>query len=387
MTGPAEDRRRLLILTDDLGGGTGNHLLAVAGRCAAEGWEVEVASFAPRTTRREAEVALTRLPPPRGPSVYPLHQAARFLQVRRLVRDREPDVVHAYFFWPVLYGRLLRATGVIPRLVENREDEGFDWGAHEYAWLRATRRIPDAVICVSEGVRRVAERREGLERDRTRVIHNGVGDPPRVPDRAAAELRSELGFPAGAPVVGMVANLNRAVKGVDRFLAAVPTILEEVPETRFVVVGGGEGEADLRAAAREAGVADRVSFPGYRPDVETFYAIMDVSVLTSLSEGLSITLLESMRRGLPVVATRVGGNPEVVVEGETGYLVPPDRPAAFAARVVELLRDPELRERMGEKGRARVREAFALDAAARSYREVYRAASEADRPAGREARR
>lgn len=368
----------LLYLTDDLGGGTGNHLLSVAERSASAGWQVEVASFEPRTARREPEVELTRLPPPAGPSVYPLRQTARFLQVRRLVRDRHPDVVHAYFFWPVLYGRLLRAAGAVPRLVENREDEGFNWGAHEYAWLRLTRGIPDAVVCVSDAVRRVAQRREGLDGEITRVIHNGIEEPEPVPDDVVEALRRELGVPDGAPVVGMVANLNRAVKGVDRFLEAVPAILEDVPEARFVVVGGGENEDALRRAAREAGLSNRVSFPGYREDVETFYGLMDVSVLTSLSEGLSITLLESMSHGLPVVATRVGGNPEVVVDGETGYLVPPDRPGPFADRVVELLRDPGRRREMGEAGRARVRGDFTLEGAARRYLREYRGQLEGD---------
>lgn len=369
---PAEAGRSLLYLTDDLGGGTGNHLLSVAERCASEGWDVEVASFEPRTARREPDVELTRLPPPGGPSAYPLHQLSRFLQVRRLVRDRRPDVVHAYFFWPVLYGRMLRAGGAIRRLVENREDEGFNWGPHEYAWLRLTRRIPDAVVCVSEAVRRVAERREGLDAARTTVIRNGIEEPGEVPEDAVAALRRELGFPEGAPVVGMVANLNRSVKGVDRFLGAVPAILEQVPEARFVVVGGGDDEEGLRETARRAGLADRVSFPGYREDVATFYALMDVSVLTSRSEGLSITLLESMGHGLPVVATRVGGNPEVVVDGETGILVPSDDLGIFADRVAELLRDPGKRAEMGRAGRERVRQDFTLEAAARSYLTIYR---------------
>lgn len=367
-----EDTGSLLVLTDDLGGGTGNHLLSVAERSASAGWEVEVASFAPRTTRRDPDVTLTRLPRPAAPSVYPLHQIARCRQVRRLVRDRAPDVVHAYFFWPVLYARLLRAGGVIPRLVENREDEGFNWEAHEYAWLRLTRRIPDRVVCVSEAVRSVAERREGLDRARTTVVHNGIEVTPPVPDSAVEGLRRELMIPPEAPVVGMVANLNRAVKGVDRFLGAIPAILEEVPAAHFVVVGGGEDEEALRAATRQQGLADRVSFPGYREDVDSFYGLMDVSVLTSVSEGLSITLLESMGHGLPVVATRVGGNPEVVLDGETGFLVPPDRPADFVDRVAELLRDPAKRAEMGEAGRLRVRSEFGLEEAARQYRRVYR---------------
>lgn len=362
----------VLFLTDDLGGGTGNHLLSVAERCQSEGWAVEVVSFEPRTARRNPPVALTRLPRPPGPSVYPLHQLSRFRQVRRMIRDRRPSLVHAYFFWPILYARLLRATGLVPRLVENREDEGFNWGLHEYVLLRLTRGFPDRVVCVSDAVRRVVLEEEGLDPGRAAVIHNGVGSPDPAGRDAAGAIRREMAIPAEAPIVGMVANLNRAIKGVDQFLEAVPVILRQVPDAHFVVVGGGEDEGRLRTTVRDADLTERVHLPGYREDVDAFYRLMDVSVLTSFSEGLSITVLESMSHGLPVVATSVGGNPEVVVEGETGFLVPPARPSDFADRVVELLRDPTLRERMGRAGRERVREEFSLAEAARRYRRLYR---------------
>lgn len=362
----------LLFLTDDLGGGTGNHLLSVAERTAAAGREVEVVSFAPRTARTDPDIRMTQLPPPSGPAVYPVHQMARFRQIRRLIRERRPDVVHAYFFWPILFARLLRIGGTVPRLVENREDEGFNWGRHEYAWLRLTRHLPDTVICVSEAVREVALRRERLGIDKTIVVHNGVDPPPDVPAEAVSGLRRELGIPAGCPVVGMVANLNRAVKGVGRFLTAVPDILAEVPETRFVVVGGGKDEAPLRQKVREEGLDDRVIIPGYREDVNTFYELMDVSVLSSYSEGLSITLLESMSHGLPVVATRVGGNPEVVVDDQTGHLVPVDRISELAARVIDLIEDNTARREMGEAARRRVETHFSMEEAAASYLRVYR---------------
>lgn len=372
-TNPENDgTHRVLVLTDDLGGGTGNHLLGMIGHWDEDRWRVEVASTVPRTTHVEVPGRFTRLPEPAGPRVYPIRQLARYLQVRRLLRGRSPDLVHAYFFWPILFGRLLRLQGLIPRLVENREDEGFNWGWHEYLWLKATRKAPDRVICVSEAVRRVAVRREGLDPERAVVVHNGIPPKPRTPPDRVGALREELGIPRGAPVVGLVANLNRSVKGVDRFIAAMPLILEEVPDARFVVVGRGSGLASLKRQAEREGLDDRAIFPGYREDVDVFYDMMDISVLTSLTEGLSITLLESMEHGLPVVATRVGGNPEVVVDGVTGHLVPPDRPERFAERVVHLLRHPDLRGRMGEAGRERVRKKFGLERAARGYAAIYR---------------
>lgn len=360
-----------MVFTDDFGGGTGSHLLQMMRRLDRELWRPEILTVEPRTTRVTSPVPVTRLPD-EAVSLYPLLQLLRLVRLRRWFRSRSPDLVHAYFFWPILYGRALRAAGIVPRLVENREDEGFAWGLHEYAWLRLTRGIPDRVVCVSEAVRRVAVRREGLDPERATVIHNGVDGPDPVPPHRVRVLRRELGIPDDAPVVGMVSNLNRAVKRVDRFLDAGPHILEAVPKARLVIVGGGPDEDALRARVRRADLSDRVLLPGYREDVDVFYALMDVAVLTSRSEGLSITLLEAMSHGLPVVATRVGGNPEVVEEGVTGFLVPTDELEAFVGRVVELLGRPALRDRMGRAGSERARTHFSLERATRSYAEVYR---------------
>lgn len=367
------DPRRLLVLTDDLGGGTGHHMLSVVERLHGGGWSVRVASAAPSTARFEPPVPVTYLDMAGAGSVYPLPQIRLLRAVRRAVREFEPDIVHAYFFWPILCARLLRLAGEISHLVENREDHGFNWGTHEYGWLRLTRSAPDRVICVSASVRDHVRRREGLEDDRATVIHNGIEPPGATsPDPGGEEaLRRELGLPAGEPVVGMVANLNRPVKGGRWFAEAVPHVLERVPEARFLVVGLGGDAPEVAGRLRELGVEDRVVLAGFRDDVEDCYRLMDVSVLTSLSEGLSITVLESMSFGLPVVATCVGGNPELMEDGVTGYLVPPRNPEAWARRVVELLESPSLRERMSSAARARVEERFALEAVTSRYREVY----------------
>ena len=151
------------------------------------------------------------------------------------------------------------------------------------------------------------------------MIRNGVEPfPDSVSGEEATEIRKELGIEADHLVVGMVANFNRSVKGVSRFLDAVPEIVRAVPSARFLLLGRGKEEKALREKARALGMEPYVLFAGFKPDIHRYYAIMDVSALTSFSEGLSITLLESMRCGVPVVATRVGGNPEVVVRRRDG---------------------------------------------------------------------
>ena len=361
-------RRCLLYLTADLGGGTGNHLLGLLREPALSGWSASILSERKLTAREEPPVPFTRIPDTR--LKFPLAQVARWRWIRAELRARPADLVHAYFFWPIIYARLLRRAGLIPALVENREDQGFAWGRVEYAMLRATRYVPDRVICVSEAVRSVVLAREGFDPDRVITIRNGI--PPAVAvEEPPRGLRAELGLPAGAPVVGVVANYNRAVKGVADAIEAIALIRRSVPDAHLLLLGKGEEEGALRSLARSRGVESAVSFAGFRTDIHHCYRLMDVSGLTSLSEGLSITLLESMKYGVPVVATRVGGNPEVVVDGVTGFLVPPRNPAAFAERVVQLLRDPALRRVQGAAGRHRIEEEFSLAATAARYARVY----------------
>jgi glycosyltransferase involved in cell wall biosynthesis len=180
-----------------------------------------------------------------------------------------------------------------------------------------------------------------------------------------------LGFGENHLVVGMVANYNRSVKGVSFFLDAVPMIVQAVPSARFLLLGGGEEEKSLRARAQSLGIEPYTVFAGFRSDIHRYYAVMDISALTSFSEGLSITLLESMRCGIPVVATRVGGNPELVCDGVTGFLVPPGDVPSFVERTVKLLQDKELRSRMGEEGRLRAMRDFLLEDVASRYLALY----------------
>jgi len=300
---------------------------------------------------------------------FPVAHIRYYRQMKEQIQDFQPDILHTFFFWPIVLGRLLKLRGVIGHVVENREDQGFNWGAINYAVLRKTAHIPDRVLCVSDAVRNVVLERESLPASNVLVIRNGI-EPLTVPDERSA-VRQELGFRDTHLVVGMVANLNRPVKGVKYFIRSMPSILDGVPNARFVIFGAGRLREGLENEARQLGVLDRVTFAGFRADIARLYLAFDISVLTSLSEGLSIALLESMRSGLPIVATDVGGNGEVVVDGVTGYLVPPRSPQPFADRVVELLQDPERRKKMGAAARREVRERFDSDRVAERYLETY----------------
>ena len=366
----SESAARIVVLTDDLGGGPGNHLLSMMRHWDKNRWQAEIISRASLTARVPPDVPVRYIPSDGSINTYPIAQIRALARIRKEISKRSPEILHTYFFWPILFGRLLKLGGVIRTLIENREDQGFDWGVHEYSWLRLTRNLPDRIICVSDAVKQVVMERERIREDRVVVIRNGVEPFPDV-GKESAETRKELGLEGHHLVVGMVANFNRSVKGVSLFLDAVPQIVQAVPDARFLLLGRGKEEKALRGKARSMGIEPYVLFAGYRNDIHRYYAIMDVSALTSFSEGLSITLLESMRCGVPVVATRVGGNPEVVVDGVTGYLVPPGDVPAFASRTVELLLDKDLRRRMGEEARRRVERHFLLQDVAHRYEDIY----------------
>lgn len=368
---PQGNRRRLLLLTNDFEGGTANHICSLA-RCWHEsGWDAEVVSEDPAAADADLPVPAICLPALDGLDRFPFAQVRRLIQVGKIVAERRPDVVHTYFFWPIMYGRLLKLAGLIPVLVENREDLGFNWGPRQYTMLRSTSSLPDRIVCVSDAIEQHVLEKEGIDEGRTEVIHNGIRMPRQPSDEELSELRDRLGLDAKSPVVTMVANYERPVKGMSDFLDAVPQVLERVPEARFVVVG--RGPARYERLADDRGLDSHVVFAGPHPKsaMDGFYALSDVSVLTSHSEGLSLTVLESMSHGLPVVVTRVGGNPEVVLDGETGYLVPPRDPTAFSDRLVSLLRDGEMRRRMGSAARERVRQKFHVESVAHRYLDQY----------------
>lgn len=367
----SKDRRPgVMILTSDLGGGAGNHLLLWLRHLGSTRWNLRIFSEAPLRARVDAPVPVNHLTPV-SIQRYPVQQILRYRQIVRICREIRPTVIHAYFFWSIIYARVLKLRGIIPALIENREDEGFNWNRHEYALLRLTRSAPDRVICVSEAVRRVVLRREGLPESRVIVIRNGVeAAGGEVAD--SRELRRELRLPDNALIVGMVANFTRPVKGVDYFLQAIPGVVAKVPNVRFLLVGRGKNETEVRARASELGADSHLLMTGFRKDIDRFYRLFDVSVLTSLSEGLSLTLLESMNHGVPVVATRVGGSPEIVVDGKTGYLTPPRDVEAFSDRVVQLLENPGMRSAMGNAARELISREFMISDVARRYADVYK---------------
>jgi glycosyltransferase involved in cell wall biosynthesis len=229
----------------------------------------------------------------------------------------------------------------------------------------ATARFAAALVAVSEDTRRAYED-QGYPQ-RIRVVYNGVA--PASAD--ANGLREELSIPLDAPLVAEVGRLCD-VKGQRELIEAIARL----PGARAVLVGadleqGGAYERTLRAHADELGVTDRVVFAGYRDDAARVVAAADVFALPSWTEGLPLVVLEAMALARPVVATTVGGTPELVADGETGLLVPPRDVDALTAALKRVLDDEGLGRRLGEAGRVRVAQRFSSEAMTRDVLAVY----------------
>jgi glycosyltransferase involved in cell wall biosynthesis len=297
-----------------------------------------------------------------------LHRARGVLSLTRLLRHERVDLLHTHTLAAAnALSRLAARTARVPVFSHLHIENHFRNSTARV--LRgadnATARLCAALIAVSEDTRRAYER-QGYPH-RIEVVYNGVeldGGPPNP-------VRAELGVPADAPLVGEVGRLCD-VKGQRELIQA----LADVPDARAVLVGadleqGGAFQRQLEQTAESAGVRDRVVFAGRRNDVGDVLAELDVFALPSWTEGLPLVVLEAMARKRPVVATPVGGTPEVVVDGETGLLVPPRDPGALAGALRRLLDDAELRRRLGEAGYARVRERFSAEAMTKRVLELY----------------
>ncbi len=289
------------------------------------------------------------------------------LRLARDLRRSRIDIVHTYGFYTNVFGIPAARLAGVKAIVASIRDTGDHLSVMQRRVHRLVCRFADGILVNSDAIlQRLVQ--EGYSPQRIRVIPNGI-DVARFSGKSErGRLRLEFGFPPGAPLVAVLSRLSR-LKGVEYFLEAAATIATRFPEVRFAVVGEsrvaengeivqGAYRRELEAYADRLGLKGRVAFTGVRLDVPELLAEMTVSVLPSLSEGLSNTILESMAAGVPVVATEVGGNPEAVQHGVTGLLVPPRDSEALARAIIALIENRDLATRLAQAGRQHIIERF-----------------------------
>ena len=303
--------------------------------------------------------------------------ACNFPRVDRAVREvashlrsLRADVLCTSGYKPDLIGwRAARRVG-IPVVAIAHGWTGATWRVRVYEWFDALAiRSADAVVCVSSATAdRV--RRAGVPTSRSVIIRNALDTTPY--DRPCPEARQNVESLFAAPpsiILGAVGRLSPE-KGFDGFIDTAK-LLSDRQDVGFVLFGDGPLRAELARRIEEHGLTGRFVLAGFRNDLERYLPGLDLAVSSSHTEGLPVAILESMAAAVPVVATAVGGTPEVVEDDTTGFLVPPAQPAALAAKIRDLLDAPERRRAMGERGAARVRSEFTFAAQAARYEELF----------------
>jgi glycosyltransferase involved in cell wall biosynthesis len=346
-------------------GGAEVHVLSLAARLRRRGHEVTVVCPRGRALERELRARGLPLWAPRTTGKF---DPATLLRLAGRLRRWRADVLHTHLSTASLLGSLAARLVGVPAIATVH---GLN--------TRTCFRFAGRLIAVSQAVKQhlVAQ---GVPADRIRVIYNGI-DLPLGPKAARRDLAAGMMRLSQAVVVGTVGRLGPE-KGHRYLLEAVAELARrrELPPIQVLIVGEGRELVALRALAARLGIAERVTFAGFQRDVWPYLAAMDVFVLPSLKEGLSLSALEAMALGKPVVASRVGGTPEVVEDGVTGMLGPPRDGSALAEALASLLGRRQAMAEMGKAGRQRVAERFDAERMANQIEHLYREAAEGATP-------
>lgn len=310
-----------------------------------------------------------------GVTLYPVRRKPGFDRslihgLRKIIRDGEFDIVHGHQYTPYLYGWLAART-TRARVVFT-EHGRFHPDRYRYKAMLVNPVISlmtPAVIAISRATAGALSRYEFIPPGKIRVIYNGIAGLHRDPGEMA-RIRSELAISEGALVTGTVSRLD-PVKNQPMMIRAFQRFREEVPEAILVMVGDGPEMDHLRKQVEGCGLTDCVRFTGFREQPQQYLALMDIFLLSSFTEGTSMTLLEAMSLGIPCVATRVGGNPEIVLDGETGFLVESDDADGFAGAMIRLAKEPETCRKFSDAAVHRFRNQFSAARMAGEYLSVY----------------
>ncbi|MCL6447510.1 MAG: glycosyltransferase family 4 protein [Armatimonadetes bacterium] len=366
---------RVLHLIRPAAGGMKNHLLSLLSRLNPDLFEIVAAC---PDGPLAAEIAHAGFRAVALPLVGELSFRKDWETIRLLVkilREEKIAILHAHSAKAGFVGRLAARLARTPVIFLTAHNSIFyeDWPAWKKMILaaaeRALSRVTDRIITVSEALRRELMQKEGINPDRIVTIYNGIGPAPGRPPRERRQVLRELGLPPLGQVVGTIARLAPQ-KGVGYFLKAAAMLVKDY-QVNFLIVGGGPLRRQLESEAISLGLQNRVVFTGEREDVPAILPVFDIFVLPSLTEGFPLTILEALAAGRPVIATRVGGIPEAIVDNYTGLLVKPGDPAGLALAIAELLSDRERALALGRAGQACARDRFTVAQMVRRVEEEY----------------
>lgn len=369
------DRKiRIAFLIDTINsiGGTEKQLLGLMASLPKERFESHLISLRPPNAYFQPRDDCFSYHQIDIPSLLSARCISRTIELVRFLKKRRIDIVQTYFIDAQFVGILAGKLAGVKKIVCCRRDLGF-WHSRGLIFLlRQADRFVDHFQVNSQAVGRQVANDELVDPGRIHVIYNGIdstlfdgctrtdGDQGPAQQAAGRDLS-----------VGILANFNRRVKRVDLFIRAAAEVSRVVPDVRFFIAGDGHLKAELQALCRELGVGGHVEFLGAVTDIPETIRAWDIGVISSESEGFCNAILEYMASGIPVVATAVGGNTELVEDGVSGYLVASGDYPAMAEKLCILLKDAGLRESMGEQGRRIVARKYDWPRVIRNYESFY----------------
>jgi glycosyltransferase involved in cell wall biosynthesis len=370
---PGGPPRKVLFLVDSLEiGGSESQAVELALRLSSARYTVTLACLrmqGPLLKRLQGSgISLLEFHPPGG--IDSLRGGWQLLRLAAFLRRQRVDVVHTHDLWSNLLGVPAALLARVPVIISSQRDlSHLSWYRRRRMWLRRLQRLSSAVVVNAGPIREQLIREGQVPSEKIRVVHNGV-DVGNF-DRASRDSGVVLANTAVAKRVVLVGNMTSDVKGHSVLIRAAPAVVREFPEARFILVGDGVLRKQFETQAADLGLGKHFLFLGSREDVPEILSACDIAVLPSRMEGLPNALLEYLAAGLATVATHTGGNPEVVSDGITGLLVPPDNPDLLAAAILRLLRDPDLVRRLGQSGREHVRDSFGFERLVKQIETLY----------------
>lgn len=293
----------------------------------------------------------------------------RFWKISKLITKYQPAIIHSYLFVANMWTRLVGLTNNIPVIISERNSN-----ENKAIWMRVIDRLlaPYArcLIANSESGANLAIKRQEISTDRVYIIHNGIDLTPFNHLKNKEMARKIYGLRVDQPVIGIIGKLYPQ-KDHDTFFKAISILVERWPNLITLCVGDGPRKEELKSLAEKLKLRNNVIFLGNRLDIPDIMAAVDIIVSSSAWEGMPNVILEAMAASKPVVATSVGGVPEIIEDGKTGYLTPPNSPTLLATSISKLLLNPYLRQIVGRDGRQFVEKQFSIEKMVKDTEKIY----------------
>lgn len=369
--------KRVLYIVDGLGfGGTQRYVIDLAKFSSKFDVNPFVCSFV-KGDQVKNELLAENIPVLSVPvtKIYNREALGALKNILRFIKSHRIEVVHTFQTNPNILGTLAGRLAGVP-VISSRRDTGEmgmrgSWRVVLFERM-VINRLVSKIVANSKASAEAARKNERIPPGKIQVIYNGI-DHAKYSDlrkEIRGKIRSHMNLSEDFFVFGNIA-VHRTVKSLDTLIRAFKIVHALHPSTRLLMVGDGPERKNLESLAQSLEILDAVHFTGVNLDVSTILPAMDTFILSSKSESFSNAILEAMAVGLPVIATDVGGNPEIVLHGDTGILVPKENPEAMAKAMMDLLNNPSEAVCMGRRGKKRVQSFFSWENSFKNLRNLY----------------